>query len=99
MFSLAIATSAGIYLFEIETDHECKSFNAESGGETVSVSKRYNIVLLIYFTIGIVDSIRTLAVLVAIFSNKHTFVKIYTYLSCVEILSLIGFIIIHLYRF
>ena len=56
-------------------------------------------VLVIYFTIGIVDLVRALSVLIAVFTKRHTFVKIHTYLSCVEILSVIGFIIIHLYRF
>ena len=57
VFSLSIAIASGIYLFNIEADNVCFSYNSPLGGEQMNVSQRFNSALIMYFTIGIVDTI------------------------------------------
>ena len=63
-FAVALMITSGYYLFNVEENAECVSNDTD-------VARRFRIILIIYFTIGIVDTIRSLFVLLAIFTKKH----------------------------
>ena len=62
-FAMAVCVSAGYYLFNVETDTPC-------GADGKDVAKNFNDILIIYFVVGLVDSIRTLSVIIAAAADK-----------------------------
>ena len=76
--SLGICISAGVILWNVEENNECRASNNSDGtGDSIDVAKRFKQIISIYFAIGITDSVRTLAVLIAIFAKKPKIAKIH----------------------
>ena len=50
---------------------ECKAFNdEEETGDPIDVAYRFKIIISIYFAVGIIDTVRTLFVLLALFFQR-----------------------------
>ena len=63
------------------------------------VAKNFKVIIIIYFTIGIVDCVRCFTFLLAIFTKKKALAHIHGLLQPVECLGFAALIILHVYRF
>ena len=92
IFAIAIAASAGYYLFNVEKDAQCRTDGKD-------VAKNFKVIIIIYFTIGIVDCVRSLSFLIAIMIKQKKLAHIHGLLQPVECLGFAALIILHVYRF
>ena len=64
----------------------------------MNVAYRFNNILIMYFVVGVVDTVRTFSVLIGLITKKHSMIKIYTLMSCIECIAFVALICLNLFR-
>ena len=102
---LAVCVSSGIYLFNKETDITCfapmSDTDADWGNTSqyINVSKRFNDILIIYFSATLVEGVRCIILLTGAITKVGALGHIYSVLVVNDCLSFAALIILHVYRF
>lgn len=100
---MAIAT--GIYLFDIEESNNCIAPQQRSDrGSTdpdrfTNVSRRFYVILAIFFTFWVIEAVRALFVLLSTITRVHVISLVHTILCLNELLGIAAIVTLCLYRF
>lgn len=101
--SIAITISSGIYLWGEGDPNYCSAPNYRSDlnnkANYVDVSKRFDDVLKIFFTLGIVDVVRQGVMLVAVIKQSSALATIYQVLVVNDVLGFGAIFVLHAFRF
>ncbi len=92
LVSLTLAIVTAIYLFSVETDVICV-VDGEDG------AYNYKVILTILFTVFVVDTVRSIIMVIAIATMNMVFALIYSVCALNECLGFCALIILHVYRF
>jgi hypothetical protein len=101
--SIAITISTGIYLWSADDGDYCSAPNYQSDlnikANYVDVSKRFEDVLKIFFTVAIVDVVRQFIMIVAVLKQSSTLATIYQVLVVNDVLGFGAIFVLHAFRF
>ncbi len=101
--SIAITIATGIYLWSKDDDLTCTAPNYLSDrsikANWVVVSKRYDDVLKIFFTLAIVDVVRQFIMIVAVLKRSPGLAMIYQLLVLNDVLGFGAIFVLHAFRF
>ena len=101
--SIALTVATAYYLWNVETSdngYSCTApITSSSDSNTVNVTTRFEVILKIYFTVFIVDSVRLIVLLIGIFAKSKKIAKLYEAFGCNDCLAFAALIILHVYRF
>ena len=92
-------------MWDKEVDNTCEAYNHKeqtpenSDDERIQVHERFDIILKIYFTVFVVETFRSILMLVALITKRVLLAKIYQYLALNDCLAFAALIILHVYRF
>lgn len=104
--SIALTIATGYYLWEKETDNECRAYNQKDqfqammdGEEVIKVHERFDIILKIYFAVFVTEVVRSVIMLMAVVLKSTKLAQLYQ-LGCLnDCLALAALVILHVYRF
>ena len=101
--SLALTISTGIYLFNIEEVNSCygpkHGYDAGVQQNYIDVSRRFFIILILFFSYYVVQCVRIFFILVSIVPRLHVVSAAHSCLFLNELLGLAALGLAHIFRF
>ena len=101
--SLALTISTGIYLFNIEEVNSCvgpkHGYDVRSNRNFTDVSRRFFIVLILFFAYYSVQCVRIFLILLSIIPRLHVVSAAHSFLFLNELLGLAALALAHIFRF
>ena len=98
LYVIALAASAGHFLFNVEVDEPCEYFDREDN-EFIDVAKRYEIVLKLLFSVGIIEIFRQLFAILGLFLKSAPLFAVSLCFGCNGCLYFATFITGCVFRF
>lgn len=103
LWSIGLAIPTGIFLFDVETRNTCyapvhaSDFN--NPDRWVNVSRRFYVVLAIFFVFWIIEALRAILILLSTITRLHIISIVHTILCLNELLGLAAAVTLMLYRY
>lgn len=101
--SLALTISTGIYLFDVEEVNYCSApkhgYDAGKQDNYIDVSRRFFVILIMFFAYYFVQCVRALLVLLSLIPFIHVVSFAHTFLFLNELLGLASLALAHIFRF